>query len=135
MKTYFVDSNIFLRFILEDDKKAAQACEKLFQRAEKEKIVLKTNSLVIAEIIWVLLSFYELNKLDVIEKVRKMIEPEWLKIENKCTLLQALILFERENVDFIDAFNFIWAREGNFDGVISFDKDFDKLDKNIRKEP
>lgn len=135
MKTYFVDANIFLRFLTEDDKKKARDCEEFFKRAQKGKILLITNLLVVAEIVWVMLSFYKLHKEEIAEKVRVAIEPEWLMIEEKDILLEALIVFEEEKVDFIDAFNFVWARRKGVDRIISYDEDFDKLDKDLRQTP
>ena len=69
----FVDTNIFIRFLKEDIPDKADACEKLFKRAISGKAQLFTTDLVIAEIVWVLESYYELAKNDVREKVEKIL--------------------------------------------------------------
>ena len=50
----FVDTNIFLCFLTNDDPRKADACEQLFKKAVSGKESLFTTELVIAEIVWVL---------------------------------------------------------------------------------
>lgn len=56
----FVDTNIFLRYLTNDVPEKADAVEELLRRAGAGQVRLVTNSLVIAEIVWTLTSFYQL---------------------------------------------------------------------------
>ena len=47
----------------------ADAVEALLQRAEQGEVLLLTNALVMAEIVWMLESFYKLPKAAIQEKV------------------------------------------------------------------
>ena len=49
-----------------------------------------------------------------------------MKTKNRDFLLQALDLFVRKNVDFVDAYNFLLAAEEG-KKIVSFDRDFDRL--------
>ena len=69
----FVDTNVFLRFLVNDDPAKADACEALFRNAIAGDETLCTSDMVIAEIIWVLESYYELNKSDIRESVEKIL--------------------------------------------------------------
>ena len=69
MKKRFVDTNIFLRYLTADDTLKYSKCKALFERAVSGKEILVTSGMVIAEVIWTLLSYYKVSKEEVIEKV------------------------------------------------------------------
>lgn len=133
MKEYFVDTNIFLRFLLADQKKQYRLVKKLFQKAEEGKISLWTTDVVILEIVWTLKSFYKLKPKVIQHQVSSLIALENLKVKNKDLLLQALDYFATKNVDFSDAYNFLLAKNEN-KKILSFDSDFDKLGKREKIE-
>ncbi|MCX5912385.1 MAG: PIN domain-containing protein [Deltaproteobacteria bacterium] len=60
MKTCFMDTNLFIRYLVNDDPGKADRVEKLLEQATSGKIRLVTADLVIAEVIWVLESAYGL---------------------------------------------------------------------------
>ena len=126
MKEYFIDTNIFLRFLLADSPRQYNLARQIFLKAEKGKISLWTSTAVILELIWTLQSFYKLDRISIQEKISSLMVLEGLKVENSDLLLSALDLFTKKNVDFIDAYNFCLARKMG-KKIISFDKDFDKL--------
>ena len=66
---WFADTNLFLRYLTNDIPAQADAVEVLLQRAEQGEVLLITNALVMAEIVWTLESFYKLPKAEVEEKV------------------------------------------------------------------
>ena len=43
--------------------------------------------------------------------------------------------FVEKNISFIDSYNAIYARKIQADAMLSYDKDFEKLDFIIREEP
>ncbi len=135
MEEFFVDTNIFLRFLLKDDRKKAERCKKLFEKAKRGKIQIFTSDLVIAEVVWTLESFYKLGKKEVSEKVKRLLTLENLGIPGASLLIEALVIYEEKNVDFIDAYNYILMLNGGIEGIASYDKDFDKLYGIKRQEP
>ncbi len=50
-ETFFVDTNLFLRYLTNDNPKQADAVERLLRRAAEGQVRLVTNSLVFAEIV------------------------------------------------------------------------------------
>ena len=92
MERKFIDTNIFLRFLTKDDPSKYDKCKELFKRAMEGKINLTTSSLVIAELIWTLLSYYKVSKADVIEKVSIIVGTETIHIPEKDIIADALIL-------------------------------------------
>ncbi len=132
---YFLDTNIFLRLIVKDNKKFAKECEFLFKKIKEGKINAFTSNLVLTEMYWVLKSFYQLPKEQLVEILKSTTKLKNLKIENKENLSRAVELYEKRNIKFIDAV--IASHPGIAKKeviVISYDKDFDKL-KIQRREP
>ena len=82
MKKTFLDTNIFLRYLTNDDPEKADRVEQLLRKAASGKIVLVTTELVIAEIVWVLESYYEVDKVLIAEQVRAILATEGLEIVN-----------------------------------------------------
>ena len=131
----FIDTNIFLRFLTNDDPEKAQGCEKLFKKAIKDGAQLFTSELVIAEIIWVLESYYGLSKEDVKEKVEKILNTKNLFCPNKDILYESLGLYLFKNIDFIDAYNALIMRQNSISEIYSYDSDFDRIENIKRIEP
>jgi predicted nucleic-acid-binding protein len=131
----FVDTNIFIRYLTADIPEKAEACETLFKRAISGKGKLFTTDLVIAEIIWVLESYYELEKSDIREKVEKILNTPNLLCPQKDLILGALNLYTKNNIDYIDAFNALMLREKGIEELYSYDPHFDRIDGLIRLEP
>ena len=131
----FVDTNIFLRFLVNDDSKKADACELLFRNAITGKESLFTTDMVIAEIVWVLESYYELAKNDVREKVEKILNTPNLVCPQKDIILSALNVYTEKNIDFIDAFNAMTLRDKGIGELYSYDPYFDRIDGLVRLEP
>lgn len=134
VKEYFIDTNIFLRFLLADTKSLHKLAEKLFLAAEKNKLKLWTTDIVVLEIIWTLKSFYQYPNKNIQKTVNSLLGLKNLRVINKKLLIQALKDFEAKGVDFADAYNYQLALKFN-KKIVSFDKDFDRLGKkeNIQK--
>ena len=99
----FVDTNLFLRYITNDIPEQADAVERLLDQAEAGELLLTTNRLVIAEIVWTLESFYKRTKSEVRDAVLALLNTPGLEVEAADELLQAAVWYEEKNVDFIDA--------------------------------
>ncbi|MBE9570823.1 MAG: PIN domain-containing protein [Proteobacteria bacterium] len=131
----FVDTNIFIRFLTDDVPEKADACEKIFKKAIEKEETLITTDLVIAEIIWVLESFYELPKKEVQDKVEKIMNTPNLICPHRDLILNALTLYSEKNIDYIDAYNALILREKGIEELYSYDKDYDRIDWLTRLEP
>jgi len=131
----FLDTNIFIRFLTDDVPEKADACEKIFKKAVEKEETLFTTDLVIAEIVWVLESFYELPKKEVQDKVEKILNTTNLTCPNKDLILNALILYGEKNIDYIDACNALILKENGIEEIYSYDKHYDRIDWLTRLEP
>ena len=132
---YFLDSNIFLRPIIKDDIQKVRDCERVFEKIKKGEIRAFTSNLILAEIIWTGLKFYEIKKEELIKVLKGILDFKNLKIVDNFNSRLAIEIYERKPIKFIDALiasnPSIFKKETK---VISYDKDFDKL-RIIRIEP
>jgi predicted nucleic acid-binding protein len=99
MPVRFVDTNVFLRFLTRDNPGKFERCRRLFEQAVAGSVALRTSELVIAEIVWTLLSYYALPKAAVIEKVGQILNTPNLAVTNQEVLIEALVLWSRHNCE------------------------------------
>lgn len=122
MASLFVDTNVFLRFLTNDDPAKAKRAETLFRDAVRGKISLATSLLVIAEIIWTLESFYKLDKPDIAAKVEKILNTPNLDCPEAPLIFMALDLYVHENIDFVDAYHGFYMREQGLMQILTYDR-------------
>jgi len=135
MPVRFVDTNVFLRFLTRDDPTKFERCRRLFEQAVAGSLTLRTSELVIAEIVWTLLSYYDLPKSVVIEKAGQILNTPNLVVTNQEVLIEALVLWSRHSCDFIDAYNAALMHRDGLTELLSYDADFDPLPIISRQEP
>lgn len=116
---YILDTNILIRFLTSDPENQAKAIETFFLKAPKKSLIVP--DVVIVETVFFLLSFYELPKNDVIEKITALIHFE--KFDLHVSLFQkTLELYSKYSISFVDAY--VGAMSINKSGYIvcTFDK-------------
>jgi predicted nucleic acid-binding protein len=124
----FVDTNVFLRFFVKDVESLYEKARALFERAEAGKIKLETSELVIAEIVWVLESFYGFSRKEITDVLVTLLASRNLKIANDMRISNAVHLYSSGNMDFIDAYNIAYMKSKEYTKVATFDsKHFKKL--------
>lgn len=130
MAKRLLDTNLIIRFILNDDPKKAIKVEKLLGDKSKSYLLL---DMVVAEIIWVLKSYYGFDKTLIIDKVKSLIHLDTIDC-NSVLLDRALYFWEKFNISFIDAYLAATSESENVD-LYSYDLKFDKIKTIKRKEP
>lgn len=126
--TKFVDANIILRFLLDDPE--AEKVEKVLQKKEE----IYVADIVVAEVIWTFTSFYKWRKEKFIPKIKSFLSPDFIKADKKL-LNKALDIFEKYNIDYIDAYLISLMGRKKVKSIYSFDSHFDKIPKVKRVEP
>lgn len=128
---YYLDTNVFLRFLIADDTMAHESCQELFRLIEARRIKAVTSPLVFAEIVWVLGSFYKFPRLKISDALAILARSP-ISFDNRCDLLSAIEAYASHPVKFIDALiaSHPLLRQGK-SVLISYDKDFDRL--NIKR--
>jgi predicted nucleic acid-binding protein len=118
----FADTNLFLRYLTNDIPKLADAFERILIQARNGEVILVVNSLVIAEIVWTLESYYSLEPSDVQEKVLAILNTPGVEIGDGDIVVQAILWHVEKGVDFIDAYNAAWMVDGGINTIVTFDR-------------
>jgi uncharacterized protein len=125
----FVDTNLFLRYLTNDLPAQADAVEKLLRKAGQGELGLVANGMVIAEIVWTMESYYELERGDIQNKVLAILNTPGLEITESNLILKSIIWYTEKNVDFIDAYNAAWMEQEGIEKIYTFDqKHFARID-------
>lgn len=122
MASLFVDTNVFIRFLTNDDPAKAKRAEALFRNAVEGKVKLVTSLLVVAEIVWTLESFYKLEKAEIAFKVEKILNTPNLECPESSLILMALDLYVQQNIDFVDAFHAFYLKERALNRIVTYDR-------------
>jgi len=125
-----LDTNVIIRYLLNDDVKKADKVESLLK--SKDKLIL--TDVVVSEAVWVLSSYYEVPKRQIKEWLSSLLILKNVKA-NKSLLLGALEYYGRLSVDWIDAYLISFVLESNLKEIYSYDQDLDKVKLVTRKEP
>lgn len=123
-----IDSNLIVRFLLQDNPVQSPLATKLLKNPE-ERFYL--TDVVTAEVIWVLSSFYKIQRREIIEKIYLLLALPTID-SNRHILIRALYLYGNFNIDFIDAYLAAYSEEEKMEGIYSFDKGLDKV-KSIKR--
>ncbi len=128
-KRVLLDSNVILRFLLADHPQLSQKAKSIFETAEKGKSELFINHTTIAEVYWVLESFYNLPKQEIIQILSQLLRFPNMKVPEKRMIFEVLDLLSQENISYIDAYNLIFAQKNNLE-LKTFDKKLEKLSRS-----
>lgn len=118
----FADTNLFLRFLTKDVPEQAEAAHRLFLQAAQGDISLITTSMVIAEIVWTLESFYKETKDEIQQMVLSFLNTPGLEVDNGELVIRALRWYVDKNIDFIDAYNAAWMEIHDITTIYTFDQ-------------
>jgi predicted nucleic-acid-binding protein len=118
----FVDTNVFLRFFVRDIESFYQKAKELFEKAEKGNLRLETNEMVIAEIVWVLESYYNFSRIEIKEVIDTIIETRNIKVASHSKIRDAIKLYASDRMDYIDAYNIVYIKAKDCEKVATFDK-------------
>lgn len=133
----FLDSNIFLRHLLDDVPGQSAACHALFQLIEAEIIRAWTSDLVIAEVVFVVSNprTYGFNRDKIASALIPLIHLPALKINHKARYDRIFELYARLPIDYVDAFNAAQIESSGNPQIYSYDTDFDRIPDLARLEP
>ena len=134
MARLLLDTNVIVRFLTGDHSAHSPRSRSLFARAAAGDVTLVVTELALAETVWVLQSFYELDRSAIAAALKDLIESAGMELQNKASLMSALRNFAQTDVNFVDAYHAAIAA-AEFIAIASFDRDFDQFAGVKRVEP
>jgi predicted nucleic acid-binding protein len=127
----FVDTNILIRHLTGDPPGQAARATRFLTTADE----LLLADLVVAEVVYVLESFYEVPRARVADLVRAMVAFPAVVVLDPAMLLRALEVYETARLDFAEAYLVAQAERSGVGVVASFDRAIDRVGTVRRLEP
>lgn len=118
----FVDTNYFLRYLIDDGSPQHKIATEFFEVGSKKKKLLVTSTLVFFEIFWTISSFYQKSDQETVEIMKKLLKMAFIKFETREILVKALERASNSVISFEDCFNLEWAKTKEIKDIASFDK-------------
>lgn len=120
-----VDTNIVIRFLRADHPELSAKSRGIILGAESGKYRIYFDEIMIAETVWVLTSYYNWPKIEVVEKLRRLFSQKWAVNPRKNLIYRAFELYLNTSLSYIDC----WLAEvskANKLKLETFDKDLKK---------
>ena len=134
MRSYFVDTNIFIRYLTNDDPVKADRVEKLLNEAAAGKVRLVTAEMVLAEVVWVLESFYGLKNVEIGSMVKAILATPGLEVLNSALVEKATEYYLAHNIDFVDGYITAVMDKHKISAIYSYDKKHLTRIRSIKRE-
>lgn len=125
-RSCLVDTNILVRFFIGEPPEMAERARTLIAQADAGKIDLLIPSLIVAETLYTLESYYEMPKAEVCEKLHTFLRCRGISPLEPEIILNALERYRSLSVHFADSYLAALAASGKVP-VWSFDDDFAKF--------
>ena len=121
-KRKLVDTNLIVRYLVQDHEKHAKAAGKLFDACDRGDVVIVVLPAVLAECVFVLESFYEHPRGEIASALGRLISSPGVAID-AAIHLDALDRYRKTKVHFVDCLIAATAAARDMP-VASFDQDF-----------
>lgn len=117
-----IDTNVMVRFLVNDDRAQAAHVRQLFATAEQQREAFYVPLLVLLETIWVLESAYQIPREDLIDALGELLLMPVLQFEQREAVLAMLGAATETNLDLPDALIVHSALHMGCESVMTFDK-------------
>jgi predicted nucleic acid-binding protein len=133
----FIDTNIILRYLLNDHPTQSPASAHLIGAIAGGLVQAWTTDLVIAEAVWVLSNprNFTLSRTDIRDLLLPIIGLPDLDVPSKALYVRIFDFYTSLPIDFIDAYNAAHAELQSPPAMYSYDRHFDRVPTVTRLEP
>jgi predicted nucleic-acid-binding protein len=116
-----LDTNILVRFFMQDDPAQAAKVNRLFASLTQEHQGY-VSLIVLLEMHWVLKKIYRLDRESLADAALSLLSTAQIKVESASIVLSAVRNYKTASVDFEDALIAKLALDAGCDSVYTFDK-------------
>lgn len=137
MQGTFLDTNIFLRHLTNDEPVQSPAARELIRAVEQGRLTAWTTALVVAEMVFILSNpkTYHVERARIRELLLPLLSLPHLKLEHKRLYPRIFDLYVALPIDYVDCYHAVLVGYYRQDTLYSFDTDFDKVTGLKRQEP
>ena len=116
-----VDTNLLVRYLTEDDPAKAMSVDALLKKARLGKIKILFPSVVVAELVWELESFYRMSREQISELVNAILHTPGIEVQDEAIISGATRFYGQTNIDFVDAWIIEFAKTLGVKKIHTFD--------------
>lgn len=117
-----LDTNVIVRFLVNDDKAQARRARALLQEAEDTGDALFVTTPVVLEIIWVLDAAYDFTRTEILRALELLAGMPILEFEDYDGLQQLIRLGRETRADLPDLLIGLTGRRCGCEATVTFDK-------------
>ena len=118
-----LDTNVLVRFLVEDDAAQTKRARALITRAIEDESGCFVSDVVICEVVWVLTSAYRIPKSEIVRHLGSLLRARHFGYRSADRLARALDAFSDGRGDFADYVIREDSMAAGCDAVATFDKD------------
>lgn len=122
-----MDTNVLVRYIVQDDPLQSLAASKFIETACKEDNPIFISGIVLCELVWVLEGAYEYPKNNVADVLEKILRTKEFFILQPEVLWNAFHDYKKMNVDFSDSYIAHLNAASECEYTVTFDKKASRL--------
>lgn len=122
-----IDTNVLVRYLLQDDEKQSALATQFIQKTCDEGILIFIAGITLCELVWVLESAYEYPKKTIAEVLEKILRTKEFHFNQSEVLWNALDDYKKTSADFSDSYIGHYNRLNHCDYTLTFDKKAAKL--------
>ena len=129
MKTNLVDTNVIIRYLVENPDRVQRKFKGVFTffpKVERGDIKIELCELVLFEAFFVLTKLYEVPQKEAAEKLAGIISYKGVLMVDKSLILTCLKILQTEKIDLVDAYLLAISKKKNIKQIYSFDSDLSK---------
>jgi predicted nucleic acid-binding protein len=125
-KRRLIDTNLIIRYLVQDHERHARAAEKLFEACDRGELTIVLLAAVLAECVFVLDSFYQRQRSDIAAALTTLISSPGVEITDTVIHREALDHYRKTKLHFVDCLLAATAAAQNIP-ISTFDQDFRKF--------
>jgi uncharacterized protein len=130
-----LDTNVVLRFVLGDDEAHQEQAKRLFRQAVEGQVRLLLPTLVVAQVVWTLESFYQASREYITNVLDALLAtPGVMSLEPR-VIPRCVEIYSAYNVEIVDAYLVALAEETKTRTLATFNRRYFRRFSHLKLVP
>jgi predicted nucleic-acid-binding protein len=121
LEKFIIDTNIILRVIIDEGTELNEKTKAVLKKVHDGKIIFVLSDLVVLEAIWVLKSFYKIERAIIAKALKGFILSDG--VEHSKNIIECLCDYEKTNLDIVDIYLANMSKHSDIK-ILTWDKGF-----------
>ena len=131
-----LNANVFIRHLLQDEPNHSARATELFEAIERNERLVRVADVVICEVVFVLHKSYHTPRAVIRDALAPLLGCPSLLLPGKRMIFDTFDLWVKEaGLSFVDCYQLCLAKQLGLPGVITFDREMNRLPGVERIEP